>query len=73
MSRPLPLLEKQDLRPQAIETALFRLGQATQDFWARLLKACAAAVERDGHVTLAESELLRAFAQSLGCSAPWRA
>ncbi|MDR1349348.1 MAG: M48 family metalloprotease, partial [Zoogloeaceae bacterium] len=65
-----PFPEKSDLRPEAVDAALDRLAQATPRFRQHFLAACAATVRHDGKITVAESELLRAFAQSLDCPAP---
>ncbi|MDR1888783.1 MAG: M48 family metalloprotease [Zoogloeaceae bacterium] len=62
--------EKSALSPKAIEAALDHLAHATPRFREKLLTACVAAVEHDGKITVAESELVRAFAQSLDCPAP---
>ncbi|MDR1890536.1 MAG: M48 family metallopeptidase [Zoogloeaceae bacterium] len=65
-----PFPARKDLRPEQIETALSRLAPANPRFREKLLHACVAAVEHDGKITVAESELLRAFAQSLDCPVP---
>jgi hypothetical protein len=67
MNRAWPLPEKQALHPKAIEAALSHLGQAGHPFRVRCLQACIAAVGHDGQITTTESEMLRAFAQSLDC------
>ncbi|MDR2626023.1 MAG: hypothetical protein LBC37_06790, partial [Zoogloeaceae bacterium] len=58
------------LSAEAIDGALDRLAQAMPRFRQNFLAACVAAVQHDGKITVAESELLRAFAQSLDCPAP---
>ncbi|MDR3157716.1 MAG: M48 family metalloprotease [Zoogloeaceae bacterium] len=65
-----PFPEKSTLSPEAIDAALDRLAQAMPRFRQNFLAACVAAVRHDGKITVAESELLRAFAQSLDCPAP---
>jgi Zn-dependent protease with chaperone function len=55
------------LRPQIVEAALDHLAQANPRFREKLLTACVAAIQHDGKISLVESELLRAFAQSLDC------
>jgi hypothetical protein len=65
------LPESEELRPELVEHALSRLAQANPRFREKLLRACVAAVEHDGKITIAESELLHAFAQSLDCPAPF--
>jgi hypothetical protein len=64
------LPDKKTLRPETITDALNHLTQASRPFREKFLNACVAAIEHDGKVTLAESELLRAFAQSLDCPVP---
>ncbi|MDR1888323.1 MAG: M48 family metallopeptidase [Zoogloeaceae bacterium] len=68
--KPLSFPEKAKLRPKAIEAALEHLAHAAPHFREKLLNACVAAVAHDGKITVAESELVRAFAQSLDCPAP---
>ncbi|GHT85488.1 hypothetical protein AGMMS49543_16960 [Betaproteobacteria bacterium] len=70
MSAPLAFPAMHTLRPAAIDAALTNLAHASRHFRAKLLDACVAAVEHDGKITVAEAELLRAFAQSLDCPAP---
>ena len=70
MSHPSAFPAAKTLRPEAISDALNHLSQASRPFREKFLKSCAAAVEHDGKITPAESELLRAFAQSLNCPAP---
>jgi Zn-dependent protease with chaperone function len=67
---PLAFPDKKAMRPEAIASALDHLAHATPRFREKLLAACIAAVAHDGTITIAESELLRAFAQSLNCTAP---
>ncbi|GHT85484.1 Zn-dependent protease [Betaproteobacteria bacterium] len=67
---PLAFPEPKALRPEAIASALDHLAHAAPRFREKLIKACVAAVEHDGKITVAEAELLRAFAQSLDCPAP---
>ncbi|MDR2366477.1 MAG: M48 family metallopeptidase [Zoogloeaceae bacterium] len=65
-----PFPESGALKAEAIDAALDRIAQAVPRFRQRFLAACVAAVRHDGKITVAESELLRAFAQSLDCPAP---
>jgi Zn-dependent protease with chaperone function len=60
--------ERCDLR--ALDRALERLGDTAPRLRAEILAACTAAVATDGTVTVAEGELLRAIADSLGCPMP---
>ncbi|MDR1647675.1 MAG: M48 family metallopeptidase [Zoogloeaceae bacterium] len=66
----VPFPERSKLSPETIDRALDRIAQAMPRFRQRFLSACVAAVQHDGKITLAESELLRAFTQSLDCPAP---
>ena len=60
--------EKCDLR--LLDGALDRLADTAPRLRGEILGACAAAVATDGTVTIAEGELLRAIADSLGCPMP---
>jgi len=60
--------EKCDLR--ALDGALDRLADTAPRLRGEILGACVAAVATDGTVTIAEGELLRAVADSLGCPMP---
>src|SRR5437868_6789678 len=60
--------EKCDLR--ALDGALDRLADTAPRLRGEVLGACVAAVATDGTVTIAEGELLRAVADSLGCPMP---
>ncbi|MDR2112838.1 MAG: M48 family metallopeptidase [Candidatus Accumulibacter sp.] len=57
-------------RPKIVEAALDHLARAAPRFREKLLAACVAAIEHDGKITVAETELLRALAQSLDCPVP---
>ena len=70
ITHPQPFPERKELRPEFVENALSRLAGANPRFRQKLLQACVAAVEHDGKITATESELLRAFAQSLDCPVP---
>ncbi|GHT94386.1 Zn-dependent protease [Betaproteobacteria bacterium] len=70
VSNPQPFPTRNALKPELVENALARLSQANPRFRQKLLQACVAAVEHDGKITVTESELLRAFAQSLDCPVP---
>ncbi|MDR0674133.1 MAG: M48 family metallopeptidase [Zoogloeaceae bacterium] len=65
-----PFPEKSALRPETIDLALDHIAQAAPRFRQNFLAACDVAARHDGKITVAESELLRAFAQSLDCPAP---
>ncbi|MDR3352765.1 MAG: M48 family metallopeptidase [Zoogloeaceae bacterium] len=66
----LPEAPRKGARMDAIEAALAHLANTAPRFREKLLHACIAAIKHDGKITVAESELLRAFAQSLDCPAP---
>jgi Zn-dependent protease with chaperone function len=70
IGKPQAFPARKELRLEQVEHALSRLAQANPRFREKLLQACVAAVEHDGKITPAESELLRAFAQSLDCPIP---
>ena len=70
ISNPLPFPARKDLQPERVERAISRLAGANPRFRQKLLQACVAIVEHDGKITVTESELLRAFAQSLDCPVP---
>jgi hypothetical protein len=55
---------------EALGAALVKLDLVAPRLKRDLLEACAATVSADGRVTLAEAELLRAIADSLGSAAP---
>lgn len=69
-------LAERDLRPRAecglaqLDAAYSVLVEATPGVKRRIVQACAALVEADGEVNLAEVELLRATADTLGCPMP---
>ncbi|MCL2831312.1 MAG: M48 family metallopeptidase [Betaproteobacteria bacterium] len=65
-----PFPEKTALSLSSISQAFTRLVSATPTYRKKLLDACVVAIEYDGKITPVENELLRAFAQSLGCPAP---
>jgi hypothetical protein len=66
--RELP--DKNTVSPKAVDAALEHLAHTAPRFREKLLAACVATAEHDGKITTAESELLRALAQSLDCPAP---
>jgi hypothetical protein len=68
--QPLRMRGAADGSLDALDKALDRLAQVTPFGKRLLLTACAHAVGADGHVELAEGELLRAIAESLGCPLP---
>jgi Zn-dependent protease with chaperone function len=67
---PWEFPDRKTVRPKAVDAALEDLARAAPRFREKLLAACVAVAEHDGKITLAEAELLRAFAQSLDCPAP---
>ncbi|GIW89312.1 MAG: Zn-dependent protease [Isosphaeraceae bacterium] len=65
---PLPPASEVGLRE--IDLALNTLSCARPRWKRSVLKACAAAVEQDGRVTVEEEELLRAISAALDCPMP---
>jgi Zn-dependent protease with chaperone function len=53
-----------------LDHSLERLAASSPQVKSRLLDACGAVIASDGHVTIAEGELLRAIADSLECPIP---
>jgi Zn-dependent protease with chaperone function len=68
--RPALLLPREKCDLRVLDSALDRLADTAPRLRAEILGACAAAVATDGTVTVAEGELLRAIADSLGCPMP---
>ncbi|MCL2789662.1 MAG: M48 family metallopeptidase [Desulfobulbus sp.] len=66
----LPYPAKITLSLNTVSRALANLALAAPPYRKKLLEACAVAIRYDGKITPVENELLRAFAQSLGCPAP---
>jgi Zn-dependent protease with chaperone function/uncharacterized tellurite resistance protein B-like protein len=64
------LLEKDKLSFKIIDLALDQLAQLKPLDKEKLIKACAAAVTADQHITPIEAELLRAIADTLDCPMP---
>ena len=54
----------------SLDLTLYTLAAATPQLKRTIVKACAACVLADQHVTVEEGELLRAIADSLGCPMP---
>ena len=54
----------------SLDLTLYTLAGATPQIKRTIVKACAACVLADLHVTIEEGELLRAIADSLGCPMP---
>lgn len=67
---PLALLPEQYCGLAQVDSALRRLDLLTPRMKKPLLAACAATVAADRRVELAEAELLRAIADTLGCPVP---
>ena len=66
----LGLLPRDKCNVVALDGALCRLGDTAPRLRGEILAACVAAVATDDKVTVAEGELLRAIADSLGCPMP---
>ena len=66
----LTLLPRDDCGLRALDRALDRLVETAPRLRGEILGACVAAVARDGKVTIAEGEMLRAISDSLGCPMP---
>lgn len=67
---PWTLFERQALKLDALEPALAHLGGLKFAFKGKLIEACVAAIAADGHVSVAEAELLRAIGARLDCPVP---
>ncbi|MDR2000183.1 MAG: M48 family metallopeptidase [Zoogloeaceae bacterium] len=65
-----PFPAKTELSFKKVSEALSHLALAAPPYRKKLLHACEVAIRYDGKITSVESELLRAFAQGLGCPAP---
>jgi hypothetical protein len=66
----LTLLPRAECDLRALDRALDRLVETAPRLRGEILGACVAAVARDGKVTIAEGEMLRAISDSLGCPMP---
>ncbi len=64
------LMPKSECSLKVIDAALVKLAQASPSVKKRLLSAAMTCVGADGKVTVGESELLRAIADSLDCPIP---
>ncbi|HYD42857.1 MAG TPA: M48 family metallopeptidase [Anaeromyxobacter sp.] len=64
------VLPRERIDVHRLDAALAHLDQATPPVKARLVAAAAACVLSDGHATIAEAELLRAVAGSMGLPMP---
>lgn len=64
------ILEGRRCGQAALNEALDKLDEASGQIKKKLLEACAATIAADHEVTVAEGELLRAVADSLGCPMP---
>jgi hypothetical protein len=53
-----------------VDAALFKLARATPRIKRKVLETCADYIAADGRVAVAEAELLRATADTLGCPMP---
>ena len=67
---PWRLLPRDRFTAARLDAVLARLDEAVPPLKARLLSGAAACVLADGRLTLAEAELLRAVAGSLGLPMP---
>ena len=63
-------IARQDMSLHQLDAAVDKLEQIKPLMKPRLLKACAACITADGHVTVDGIELLRALASSLDCPMP---
>ena len=68
--RPATLLPQDRCGLQQVDAALRKLAAASPAVKKRVLDACAECVASDNQTTLAEAELLRAVADTLGCPMP---
>jgi len=59
-----------EINMQSVYQALTRLSAGTMPVKKRILEACAACIEADGHTTVHEAEMLRVIAASLNCPMP---
>jgi hypothetical protein len=66
----LRLPAREECTLPAIDRSLGAIATATPAIKRHVLAACAAAISADGHVTVAEGELLRAIADALDCPMP---
>jgi len=66
----LELLAKHDIRIVDLDAALRKLKELKPLAKSRLLKACVASIWHDQRASIAERELLRAFAGALDCPMP---
>jgi Zn-dependent protease with chaperone function len=66
----LKLREKSDIQLAELDQAMANLENLKPLTKPQLLKACAACVLHDQHISVVEVELLRAFADVLGCPMP---
>ena len=66
----LQLMAKSAIQLSNLDSALRELEKLRPLVKQQLLKACAASIERDQKIAAVEIELLRAFADALGCPMP---
>ncbi len=66
----LPKLSAADCGLARVDEALFKLAQTNPRIKQQVLEVCADYIAADGRVAVAEAELLRATADSLGCPMP---
>ncbi len=66
----MSLFPKSAIKLSALDKAITTLANIKPSSKQLLLKACVACITSDGHVSSNETELLRAFADSLGCPLP---
>jgi hypothetical protein len=64
------VLPRDRVSARRLDAALDRLEEVVPPLKARILEACAAAVQVDGHVVSGEADLVRAVAASLGVPLP---
>ena len=66
----LSMIRREQCGLKALAQALDYLAEASPPIKKRVLQACAACINADGQVTVAEAELLRVIAISLDCPMP---
>ena len=69
-SLPITLLDRSECTLSALNDSLKKLSRATAKLRGQLVDACAVTIAADGHVNVAEAELLRGIADLLDCPVP---
>ncbi|MBU4199201.1 MAG: M48 family metallopeptidase [Verrucomicrobia bacterium] len=70
LKSPITLLPRAQCGLQPADRAIEALATTSPQIKKMTLDACAACIGADGRITVAEAELLRAIADSLGCPVP---